>query len=74
MDYSVNYVSKFYLNYVKPFYILIEFNLFSGYPNVEIWNSYIKQSSFLGRMKLLYNRADFIAEQQMHAIETILWN
>lgn len=36
LESSVKYVSKSYLNYVKPFYILTEFNLFNVYPNVEI--------------------------------------
>lgn len=69
LHYSVNYVS----NSVNLFYITTEFNLFRVYPNVKIRKSCIIQSSFLGRMKVLYNRADFIAEYQMHAIETILW-
>lgn len=64
MDSSLNYVSKFYLNYVSPLYILTEFHLFCVYANVEIWNPYKIQSRFFDRMKLLYNRADIIAEYQ----------
>lgn len=48
--------------------------LFSVYPNVEIENPYIIQKRILGRMKLLYNKEDFVTGYLTHAIKTTLWN